>query len=163
MKGKQVLYLFVALLLPTGIFLFLKIFGKNEFEVKPLYQDAAGPVQAGCYPVQVPYHLPDSIFSQVWNAKDSLVLVTFSELKGESLTQLERVRKDFQQDALAELPASRIGKDLGFLKKCIFLTPEPFDLVLVDKHGRLRGQYLSSDREEVDRLITEIAIILKKY
>jgi hypothetical protein len=40
---------------------------------------------------------------------------------------------------------------------------EPFDAVLVDSKRRIRGQYDLKDRDEVDRLITEVAIIFKQY
>ena len=40
---------------------------------------------------------------------------------------------------------------------------EQFDLVLLDNEGTIRGQYVSDDREEMDRLITELSILLKKY
>ncbi len=36
-------------------------------------------------------------------------------------------------------------------------------LVLVDKEGRIRGYYSGTDREDVDRLITEIQILLQEY
>ena len=47
------------------------------------------------------------------------------------------------------------------LKECVFLLNESYDMVLVDKYGFIRGQYLSSDRDELDRLIMEVAIILE--
>jgi hypothetical protein len=49
------------------------------------------------------------------------------------------------------------------LKRCVFFLSDVQDLVLVDATGVIRGQYLSTDRDEMDRLITEIAIILKRY
>ncbi|MEN7549270.1 SCO family protein [Rapidithrix thailandica] len=36
-------------------------------------------------------------------------------------------------------------------------------LVLVDKEGRIRGYYSGTDREEVDRLIQEILVLLQTY
>ena len=39
MKQKKTVFLFLALILPICIFLFLKFFGKNEFAVEPLYVD----------------------------------------------------------------------------------------------------------------------------
>ncbi|MDW7691274.1 SCO family protein [Flammeovirgaceae bacterium SG7u.111] len=36
-------------------------------------------------------------------------------------------------------------------------------LVLVDKEKRIRGYYSGTDREEVDRLITEIHVLLHEY
>jgi hypothetical protein len=48
-------------------------------------------------------------------------------------------------------------------KKCVLLVPAAEDLIAIDKEGKIRGYYTSSDREEVDRLLLEIEILLKKY
>ena len=49
------------------------------------------------------------------------------------------------------------------LKKCVFFLKDRYDLVLVDRAGLIRGEYISDDREEVDRLLMELAILFKKY
>ena len=36
-------------------------------------------------------------------------------------------------------------------------------LVLVDSDGRIRGYYLDGSLEEIDKLILELQILLKKY
>jgi hypothetical protein len=46
---------------------------------------------------------------------------------------------------------------------CIFLLKAPYDVVMIDRKGLIRGQFVSDNREEIDRLMTEIDIILKKY
>jgi len=50
-----------------------------------------------------------------------------------------------------------------FWKNCVLFLKGPADMVVVDRRGRLRGQYILADREEVDRLLTEVSIILKRY
>jgi hypothetical protein len=52
-----------------------------------------------------------------------------------------------------------LGKSL---KDCVFLLHDPYDIVLFDKQGFIRGQYYSGDRDEIDRLILELSIILNK-
>jgi hypothetical protein len=55
----------------------------------------------------------------------------------------------------------KISRDtLGL--KCDLLIGPGIDIVLLDKEN-IRGQYSSADRDEVDRLSTELDIILKKY
>jgi hypothetical protein len=49
------------------------------------------------------------------------------------------------------------------LHNCIFLMESQHDAVIVDKGNRIRGQYAMSNREEADRLIMELKILLKKY
>lgn len=163
MKGKQLTYLAIALLLPGSIFVFLKIFGENEFAVEPLYTTVAPEVPAGCYAVKAPYHLPDSVLQQLNFQEDTLVLVVMGNLSADGAIQLHRVEEQTKTDPLHMILVGNNVRRLRLWKKCIFFLKEPFDLVLVDKKGALRGQYNSNDREDVDRLLTEITIILKKY
>ncbi len=48
-------------------------------------------------------------------------------------------------------------------KKCFLFLEEPNDLILVDSAKRIRGYYQLSSREEVDRLLMELSIMLKRY
>ena len=54
MLNKKTLFLFLALVLPIGIFLFLKFFGRNEFSVEPLYTRVYPEVTEGCTASKVP-------------------------------------------------------------------------------------------------------------
>lgn len=162
MKGRKILYLFIALLLPGCVFVFLKFFGKNEFAVPPLYADVMPEVPAGCEKVTLPYFVPDSILSQLQFSQDSLVLISFGELTKEGTHQVDRV-KELYPTEVVQWPISSADVRGTFWKHCTFFLKEPFDLVLVDRRGRIRGQYTSNDLDEMDRLITEITIILKRY
>jgi len=164
MKGKkQLIYLAIALILPGSVFVFLKMFGKNEFAVEPLYATVAPEVPAGCSSVTVPYHVPDNIVGQLNFLHDSLVLVVFGSPTFYGVNQLKRVDEQYKTDPLHQFVIGNDDPRIASWKKCIFFLKEPFDLVLVDRKGVLRGQYISKDREDVDRLLTEITIILKKY
>jgi len=44
----------------------------------------------------------------------------------------------------------------------LILQP-PANLVVVDESNRIRGQYDAADRDEMDRLILEMKIMLKQY
>lgn len=153
--------MFLALLLPGCVFVFLKLFGSNEFAVEPLFQNEVALPQ-GCPSVTFPYHLHDSIMSSLKIENDSVVLVVLRALTPEGDTQVRRIEEEFKGDAVHTVFVHNTPNFNGW-KKCIFLLKEPFDLVLVDKVGTLRGQYISHDREDIDRLLTELAIILKKY
>lgn len=164
MKGKGILLL-VALVLPSCIFVFLKFFGKNEFAVEPLYQVAPKEaVAAECGTVNFPYHVPDSTLQKyVQMGKDSMVLLAVGELNKESTIQLKRVEEEFEDTSfIRRLMTSETSLDRT-LRKCVFLLPESSNLVLIDKEGSIRGQYNASDREDVDRMLTELTIIFKKY
>ncbi len=163
MKDNKVIFLFLAFLLPVLIFLFLKFFGKNEFAVEPLYSTIPPEVPAGCAPVSIPYHIPDSIAKSVALEQDSLTLIVFGKPDKEALTQLARIDEEFAGEAIHQRIIEQTHPEYTSLKQCIFFLKEPFNLVLVDRRGTIRGEYVMNDREEVDRLLTEIAIILKKY
>lgn len=163
MKQKKSVFLFLALILPICIFLFLKFFGKNEFAVQPLYVDVYPEVVEGCEAVSsLPYYIPDSIRIQLPLKKDSLVLVLFGEMNSESVNQMKRVKEEFIDDPI-ELLSVPTSDQARFWMNCIYFLKKPYDLVLVDRRGAIRGQYVSGDREQVDRLLTELTIILKKY
>ncbi|MBL7856080.1 MAG: hypothetical protein JNM57_00210 [Cyclobacteriaceae bacterium] len=160
---KKILYLFAALLLPVLVFVFLKFFGKNEFNVDPLFVHDLPINQSGCSVPQLPYHIPDSVLNQFSVGEEGLMLFLFAPQDGEIKRNLNRVSSDFPS-----LTSSLILKDVSddqtqFLKKCIFFLSEPFNLVLVDSSGTIRGQYKAHDREDTDRLVTELTIILKQY
>ena len=163
MKQKKSIFLFLALILPVLIFLFLKFFGKNEFAVKPLFTESNSEIPTGCLPTTFPYHVPDSVMRQLDIKEDSLTLVLFGEADEEGKIQINRIMDEISKDGIRMIRFPALGPKVTQWKKCVFFLAEPLDLVLVDREGLIRGQYTSNDREEVDRLLMEIAIILKKY
>ena len=94
---------------------------------------------------------------------DSLTLIVFGKPDKEAITQLARVDEEFAGEAIHKRIIEQTHPEYTSLKQCIFFLKEPFNLVLVDRRGTIRGEYVTNDREDVDRLLTEIAIILKKY
>jgi hypothetical protein len=164
MPGKKILFLFLALLLPICVFLFLKIFGKNEFAVKPLFQDAIPNGFEKCPEVELPYKIEPETLHQIFATSDSLGLIYFKNENSvrESDNQMARIMKEFGKNEI-KLTTVAPGSVLDQEKECTFFVKGPYDLVLLDKKGIIRGQYVSHDRDEIDRLITEVDIILKKY
>lgn len=162
MKLKKPILLFLALLFPACIFVFLKFFGKNEFTVSPLYTETYPDGIEKCgISVTLPYQIPENVKSSLFLPEDSLVLVQFGELKKDSKKQLERVSNEYGK--AIKLQFINSSDSARHLRECIFFLTDQYDLVLVDRAGLIRGQYASNDREEVDRLLTELAILLKKY
>lgn len=162
MKGKKIILLFIGLLLPVCVFVFLKMFGRNEFQVEPLFADALPdlPSECGVVSYQLPYHLPDSIVEDINFGRDSLICVFFAS--GERAESTGAKLKEKHKNDPVRFTFLDPVKNV-FTSKCIFLLAEPFDVALVDRKGVLRGHYNSSKRDELDRLSTEITIILKKY
>jgi hypothetical protein len=164
MKGKKFLFLFLALLFPVVIFLFLKIFGKNEFEVAILHQD--GPINSpsSCGAVyQTPYSVADSLMKSIrGNGGDMLYVVYFDSTLQ---TALNRIAYEFQRDPVrpVRLVDEAGGLDLDYWRRCIFLMEGTASIVLLDSNGRIRGYYDGEKREEIDRLMVEAEIILGRY
>jgi hypothetical protein len=162
MKLKKAVFLFLALLFPVCIFVFLKYFGKNEFTVPALFADVHPEGISDCgITIMLPYHIPDSVQESLQLPKDSLILIHFGEDSTESQQQLTRVKHEYGNEM--PLKFLHASDSISYLRKCIFFLTGGYDLVLLDGDGVIRGQYKAGDREEVDRLLMEIAILLKRY
>lgn len=162
MRFKKLILLFLALLFPVCIFLFLRIFGKNEFAVPPLYSDKYPEGMTDCgVTVVLPYHIPDSIQASLSLSNQDLTLVQFEPLREETKKQLEKAMVA-QPNEIA-IVTLRNSDTIARIRECVFFLKEPYDLVLVDDEGTIKGQYASGDRDEIDRLKMELSILLKKY
>lgn len=159
MKGKKFLLLFLALLLPICIFVFLRMFGKNQFDVPALFVESVPDHTSGCQGVySLPYVVADSTFDRLGIKRDSLICIFFPAR--EEVNGLHRVKDKYASSALSWRILDPNENEQ--IRTCIFMLKEPFNVALVDKEGIIRGQYASSQRDEIDRLITEIEILLIK-
>lgn len=164
MTGKKLILLISALLLPVAVFLFLKLFGRNEFQVPLLHQkdDIVAPAECG-YRYATPYTLPDSVADKLAiDNRDSLYVIWFDPAVD---VAMRRVSVEFAQAPVRLLPVAALHDcfDLNVLQRCVLLMKPPASVVLVDHRKRIRGYYDGGDRDEVDRLLVEIDIILKNY
>jgi hypothetical protein len=159
MQGRKAVYLFLALLLPIAIFIFLRTFGKNEFSVPAFYQDTAPKPSSSCVgDYNMPYSLPDSVMTKLRAAKKAdLYVIYYSD------DIQTRIKQEITYDEVSFVNAKSIRGDNNVFRNCVLLIPASEDMVVVDKDGKIRGYYASADREEVDRLLLEIEILLKKY
>lgn len=158
MQGKKALLLFLALLLPVSIFIFLKLFGKNEFDVPAFYQDKA-PVTGCEFNYSAPYKVADSVMAKLSaKRKTDLYMIYFSQITS-------RMQQEIDTGAVAIVNGQEEWTEdqRATFRKCVLAVPKSEDIVLVDKEGKIRGYFVSTDREEVDRLLLELEILLKKY
>ncbi|MEK6783189.1 MAG: hypothetical protein AABY93_15925 [Bacteroidota bacterium] len=163
--SKKIVFLLLALILPVLVFLFLKFYGKNEFTVEPLFQTGEVKLPAGCSTIQVPYIIPDSTYFYLKREyeTDSLLVIFYEGMTKDldaSDTQLRRLNESFR-------PGTRVSvKRMSGIDKwveCALILHSPKDVVLLDNKRRIRGQYISEDRDDIDRLMMELDIILKRY
>lgn len=158
-------FLLLALVLPVLVFTFLKFFGKNEFVVEPLFQTAEAKLPPGCAGINIPYVVPDSAYFALKqeHEADSLLIIFYEGMADDlkaSEAQLIRLNEYLQLDS--GVGFRRISEKSKSVE-CTLLLNASLDLVLLDGKKRIRGQYNSNDRDEVDRLMTELDIILKRY
>jgi hypothetical protein len=157
MKIKKSILLSLALLLPVSIFVFLKIFGQNQFDVPVPFANGVAEKPAGCsFDYGVPYYLPDSIFKVISPMKAAAYVVNFSP---EQKVVSDRVSEEFGS-ADVKIVSPTFSDQT---KKCVLLLKKPYDVILIDQQKQIRGFYVANSREEIDRLLIEISIILKKY
>ncbi|MGC3947651.1 MAG: hypothetical protein QM762_24635 [Chryseolinea sp.] len=189
----KIIILILVFILPIGVFVFLKLFGRNEFGVAPLFVKEAPPQTDGCdFKSVLPYVVPDSVQRHYQLSADSLTVIFFGPLSGEGQNQLDRIKEltttdpvqifeaitykpdnsVTSRDTTIDTPGTSAGSvntqersimDQESLRRCVFFLDSVKDVVMLDHRGAIRGQYTAADRDEMDRMLTEITIILKKY
>lgn len=161
---KKTIFLFFALLLPVCVFLFLRIFGRNEFQVPVMHAEGSIEAPGPCsFVYRTPYYVPDSVFTGLDpDRRDSLYVFY---LDPGIKTAMHRISVAF-----AGMPVRLVSPDMllaqgnpEFFRDCILLMDSGVSVTLVDHHKRIRGYYDGADRDEVDRLLVEMKIILKQY
>ena len=164
MMSKKVIFLILALLFPATIFVFLKLFGRNEFQVPVLHENSVPDVNAKCnFSYNIPYRIADSVVSSLDpNRNDSVYVVNFDRRFDEALS---RISVEFKNDPVAVFTSSDMekGPEAPVLRECVFLMQADTSIAVFDNRKRIRGYYDGGDRDEVDRMIVEIKIILKQY
>jgi hypothetical protein len=175
--NKKALYLFLALALPGLFFVFLKYFGKNEFDV-PVYFAEGLPQDTVCNVTSTaPYVIPDSAMVQAGARPGQVSVIAVYPFIKDDLTELHRVAKKYSTDkvfigivsGMQNMPKSHLPikevqyQSFGWLVTCGLRFAEPWSVVLVDSKSQIRGFYDGSRRDEMDRLDLELSIVLKKY
>ena len=177
--------LFVALLLPVVIFLFLKLFGENKFDIPVYYQnqeEIVSDISCVNANIKAPY-IVDLFNADLFKGPmlnqikdDQIILLAYFDSKDNSdlsykIKRLqERLGEDYQMilfvDSLVDEDFSSqllINTEVEYVAsfwKCALLNDDYHQWVLLDTQKRIRGYYDSSEKE-MDRLIVEMAILIK--
>jgi hypothetical protein len=153
---RKAIVLILALALPAAVFVFLKQFGRNRFELPVYHSETLPSLPAGCsFGYTLPYQIPDSIASGT--PLPSVFLIDFTgtaEARAQKV-QIDRLTK--AQEG-ANLRLAHWRADLGAFV-CVFLVPDGMNAVLIDSERRIRGYYNSLSREDMDRLDLELRIL----
>ena len=147
---KKTIFLFLALALPVLTFVFLKYFGKNEFNIPVFYQNG---ITTNCGIVSnKPYVIDDNVFTHLKIENGKIRLLSFDENKDK--IELSRVAEEFNKNDFVTFFVQRSDSiDFDEIKNCIFLVAEPNSIVLIDEKNQIRGYYNAITREELDRLV----------
>ena len=164
MKGKKIIFLILALVLPATIFVFLKLFGRNEFQVPVLHENNIPGRADNCdFVYKAPYRVADSVISALDPEKDDSVYVfNFDNTLEDAMS---RISVEFRGDPVSVVNTADLPPkfDAGVLRECVLLMDPDTAVAILDSRNRIRGYYDASDRDEVDRMIVEIKILLKQY
>jgi hypothetical protein len=163
MAGKKFILLFLGLLLPVVVFIFLKMFGHNEFEVPLMHKDGVAKVPTDCnFEYSKPYVIHDSLASALFQTNSNLILINFAS----DNKRVEQALEKFESGEIGIIDGEKTFSTMSeadVIKRCAMLLEFPYDLVLVDRGRNIRGYYQTGDRDDLDRLKAELTIILKKY
>jgi hypothetical protein len=163
MGGKKIIFLFLALILPVLIFIFLRTFGKNEFNVPLIYAEGVAEIPTGCdYKYNAPYVLADTIVNKLDPRGNSLIVVNYSDQE-EALMQLVQRMNDRRLVIISSGDPDVTVLQQNTFKNCALLLKEPNNVVVIDNQKQIRGYYDVNDRDELDRLQAELNILLQKY
>jgi protein SCO1 len=168
---QSIILLLLLFIVPIGISLFIKFFGQHKFDIPLLYQEMGVMERPGCDTYSLPYSVNMNGWKQSSPSK-AWVVTLFPEGCGDDCKELanqwNRIRGGFshEQVQMAGIghpfaPESWVELDYpDSLLRCMLLLDTPLSAVLLDAQGRIRGHYLMEDREEADRLIAELKILL---
>lgn len=149
-SNRKGIILFLALALPVLIFLFLKFFGRNQFDL-PVFHTTSEEWPANCPP---PAQFPFKVSMEALGLKDQPAILFLSEPEMEASKRIP-VEIDTLQIQFQRLPDST--------DPCAFGAPSGTSAVLIDSTGSIRGIFAALERDETDRLIMESKILLNDY
>lgn len=191
MKWVKSIVLAFVLFSPAAVYLFLQGFGENKFEI-PVYYSEGLDTLTSCGQVMIPasYTLDyPEVLSPIAKGKVTLfdfgVLTHLDKRSGQNniLSFLSKYKQEariqtlalYAQDSLSRsfqgysnLNYVQVDKRLltSFAECQLFANPYPdsgvYPLVLVDEMARIRGYFDPMDLEEIDRLNTEVYILLNE-
>lgn len=161
MKLKWV-YLFLAFFLPIGLTFFLQFFGKSEFNIPVYYEQGISTDSLpGCqFNYTKPYVIADSVLKRLSrNSKGAMLITTDSSVM--ATKNFDRIKEEIDYGQFTFVTLTQEKSDP--LVSCILFLNKSWTTILIDDQKRIRGYYAPASREEADRLIAEMKILLKDY
>ena len=178
-KTRKVIVLIVVLSAPIIVFLFLKKFGSNQFEL-PIYYSEGNPI-ARCNDSSQVQHKVDVAFIDKGSIQLPAIFVAAGQEENEHYSDLKNVLGKYPEINVWEIVKADVTEvnaklnlvDLDKATYLNFINCElavgednwvneftAFNYVLVDIDGRIRGYINTSTLKEIERLDTEVDILL---
>ena len=158
---KKGFILLFSLLFPIIVFLFLKFYGQNEYELS-VYNSS-------CSEIIDEYIIKD--FNRKNNIRIVDVRMTDNDILVDNYINKLEINDEIEvitlSNKLRTLNWLNIVVERGLIERlsgCI--DNEYFDksfVLLLDKQNRVRGHFYSADRKDIERLDVEIDILLLQY
>lgn len=166
----------VTMVVPAGIFLFLRGFGQNEFTIPVYYQH--GLSFTGCNTATSPHKvlfatyadpMPHLFYFPQWVQHQNFYRETRRIHAKYPAVQFTAIADTIVTPAIGNVWIVDTPRQLLQIANCelawgeaTYLTaPDRFNqLVLVDKHNHIRGYYKGDSLEDMDRLDIELDILL---
>lgn len=175
----KVFFLVVALIVPSLIYMFLKGFGDNKFEIPIFYKD--GITIEGCDIQKSSTHLVD--FEAYTLQGEQLFYFPKWVNDNEFYRQCDRIKSKHPYLVFTAIADSSNYKIIGNIllvsdeqhlfdvancslvlgQDTAILEPIYNRLVLVDRKKRVRGYYNGNELEEMDRLDVELDILKREF
>lgn len=155
-NSKKVLFLFLLLLFPVLVYLFLQGFGKNEYNIPILWE--TGVEGNECIPKSDSlYKIPGSIRKIIGGENKSVVVITDSSLHNREVVR--EIEKKIVKKLGSFVFLSSLPEGSRKMTECFLLMQPHTNAVLIDKKNRIRGYYQLSKRKECERLEDEFSIL----
>ena len=158
-------YLFFALVLPGLVFVFLKLLGRNEFDIARYHQHDVDSINLACGThYGTPYHVEDSVLLTTGWKRGRPAVVGIEP--GINHPEFSRLLDQIDSSELQVITwdARQIGgARFDRMCRCGLILAGKSNAVLIDADRTIRGYYQVGSREEMDRLIMEAEILLKHY
>lgn len=171
-------FLFLLIALPVAIYFFLQAFGENKFAIPILYMNGIENRADGCPEVLDQYYVPrltdydttlegtssEIVIYNLGRVKESDQLLKSNNLVmlNEKMNIWPRVGffdANEKSEWLFNFAKCGLNLEVSFSDDSLLLND---NLVLIDSERKIRGYYNVLERQEIDRMITEIEILLKE-
>ncbi|MDH5599445.1 MAG: hypothetical protein OEY34_09980, partial [Cyclobacteriaceae bacterium] len=165
----------ITFILPATVFIFLKFFGTNRFDVPIFYEKSVDTSFTDCPEAKLPYYLAPPENSNQSLYSGSISILTFNFRNDENhAKELQRICERYDSNEHVKI-LTLTDDDFKGCSENIVLSQEEFNsylncklytteknlAIVIDGISRIRGYYNLQDRKETDRLFTEISILEK--